>query len=91
MAELLRSRLHERGVDTAGSASQIMSIFFNERDACHFYGALRDKQILTSVFVYPAVPSGISLVRFSVYSELTASDIHYIADCIVETIKQMRS
>lgn len=54
----------------AGSASQIISLYFKDEDACRFHGELRKRHILTSVFVYPAFPKGISIARFSVYSEL---------------------
>jgi len=90
MAELLRTRLHEHHIDTAGSASQIISIFFRNEEACRFYQELRDHRILTSVFIYPAVPKGISLVRFSVYAELTERDIHYIADCVIKILRTMK-
>lgn len=89
MAELLRSRLHEHGIGTAGSASQIISLFFRNDAACRFYQAARDQRILTSVFVYPAIPKGISLARFSVYSELTSEDIHYVADRTIRILDEM--
>jgi CAI-1 autoinducer synthase len=89
MAELLRARLNQAGIGTAGSASQIISVFFRNEEACRFYQALRDRRILTSVFVFPAIPKGISLARFSVYSELTEQDIHYVADSTIEVLAEM--
>lgn len=89
MAELLRARLQEEGVDTGQSASQIISIYFSEQNACRFYAELREQGVLTSVFVYPAVPKGISLARFSVYSDLTSDDINYVADCSIAALKKM--
>jgi CAI-1 autoinducer synthase len=88
MAALLRRRLNEAGVSTAGSASQIISLYFKGQDACRFYGELRKRRILTSVFVYPAIPKGISLARFSVYSELSESDIHHTADSVLEVLRE---
>jgi CAI-1 autoinducer synthase len=89
MAELLRSCLHRYGIDTAGSRSQIISIFFKNEDACRFYAELRRLGILTSVFLYPATPLGLSLARFSVYSELQASDVRYVADCTASVLRSM--
>ena len=91
MAERLRSRLHARNIGTAGSASQIVSLFFKDEAACRFYQAARDARILTSVFVYPAIPKGVSLARFSVYSELTAKDIDYVADRTIAILDTMGS
>ncbi len=90
MADRLRSRLHEHGIDTAGSSSQIISIYFKDEEACTFYAELRRRGILSSVFVYPAVPRGMSLVRFSVYSELSDEDVHYVANCAVEALACMK-
>lgn len=89
MAALLRNHFHDLNIYIAGSSSQIISIFFRNEEACQFYQALRERRILTSVFVYPAIPKGISLVRFSVYADLTESDINYIADCAIEILRQM--
>jgi CAI-1 autoinducer synthase len=89
MAALLRSRLHEHGITTAGSASQIVSIFFQNEDACRFYQAMREHRILTSVFVFPAIPRGVSLARFSVYADLTEADIHFIADRTIDALADL--
>lgn len=90
LAERLRAGLHALNVDTCGSASQIVSVFFGpESDACKFYAAMRERRILSSVFVHPAVPAGTSLARFSVYSGLTERDIdHIIASC-AEVLKDI--
>ena len=89
MSALLRERLEAAGYSTSNSASQIISIFFNGDESCDFYGALREQKILTSVFVPPAVPNGISLARFSVYSELTEDDIEYIAHHTINVLRGM--
>src|SRR5205823_3675082 len=68
MGALLAQLLREGGARTNGGQSQIVSLFFKGQAACPVYGALREQRILTSVFVYPAVPMEISMVRFSVYS-----------------------
>lgn len=89
MAERLRTRLHDHGISTAGSASQIVSLFFKDEAACRFYQDARALRILTSVFVYPAIPKGVSLARFSVYSDLTAENIDYIAESTIAIVDRM--
>jgi len=90
MGQLLAGQLAAHGVDTRGSRSQIVSVFFeNPHDACRLYGELREKRILTSVFVYPAVPMGMSLVRFSVYADLGEADIRFISSSTVAALARM--
>lgn len=81
MAEYFRKLLNEYGIDTGPSKCQIVSLNFdNELSGCQLYGELRKNDILFSVFLFPAVPKGTSLARFSIYSELTKTDIEYIAE-----------
>lgn len=89
MAALLRRLLEAEGVDTHGSRSQIVSVYFPGEEACRFYGALRERRILTSVFLHPALPLGASLARFSVYSELDEADVCYVAEVTVDTLHRM--
>lgn len=91
MAALLRDLLEENGICTMGSKSQIISIGFKGDGACRLYGELRKRRILSSVFVYPAVPKGNSLVRFSVYAGLSESDIREIAVAVVESMATITS
>jgi CAI-1 autoinducer synthase len=86
VAALLRSRLNAAGIDTLGSASQIISIKLQGGDAAKLYGALRERGVLTSVFIYPAVQMGVSLVRLSVHAEITESDVDYISTAIIESL-----
>lgn len=90
MAALLRERLHAHNIDTGNGSSQIVSVFFKGEEACRFYEELRRRKILTSVFVYPAVPRGMSLVRFSVYSALSSEDINYTADCAIDILRHLK-
>jgi CAI-1 autoinducer synthase len=89
MAKLLRDRLNAGGVDTLGSASQIIAVKLLGNDAARLYGALRERRILTSVFVHPAVPRGISLVRLSIHAELTENDVNFVAASMLECIDAM--
>lgn len=89
-AETLRRRFHAHGIDTGDSRCQIVSVAFDdERETCEFYGRLRDAGILTSVFLYPATPVGVGLVRYSVHSELTAEEIDATVRCTVDALRAM--
>lgn len=89
-ARLLREGLTRIGVDVSDSKCQIVSMLFDSEDAtCKFYEKLRNRKVLTSVFVYPAIPLGKGLVRFSVHSELTESDIDYVVDAAREVLVEM--
>lgn len=75
----LREGFHKAGIDTGDSQCQIVSITFNgEQTACDFYGRLTEQGVLTSVFLYPATPKDVGLVRYSVHSELTEQEIEEI-------------
>jgi CAI-1 autoinducer synthase len=87
----LSAQLKAAGIDTRGSDSQIVAVFLeSEQDACALYGRLRAERILSSVFVYPAVPRGMGLVRFSVYSDLTEADIDHVAACTTRSVAGLR-
>ncbi len=89
-AEILRERLADAGVDTGDSQSQIVSIMFDsEQAACEFYGRLRDAKILTSVFLYPAIPLGQGLVRFSVHSEFSNREIDQTVASVLQVLNEM--
>jgi 7-keto-8-aminopelargonate synthetase-like enzyme len=91
MGARLARRFEEAGLDTHGSASQIVSVFLHdESEACQLYARLRERKILTSVFVYPAVERGTGLVRFSVYSDVDEADIDYVAACTIEAVADLR-
>jgi len=87
----LREGLNGVGIDTGGSQCQIVSISFsNEQEACEFYGKLARHGILTSVFLYPATPMGVGIVRFSVHSELTEPEIEQIVSSCYEILVEMK-
>jgi CAI-1 autoinducer synthase len=89
MAALVRSRLNAGGVNTLGSASQIISVKLPGSDAAKLYGALRKRRVLTSVFVYPAVPRGVSLTRLSIHAEVTEADVDVICDALLESLDEL--
>lgn len=89
-AETLRNRFHAHGIDTGDSRCQIVSVFFDdEQQTCEFYDRLRKAGVLTSVFLYPATPAGVGLVRYSVHSELTGQEIDETVRCTIEALQAM--
>jgi CAI-1 autoinducer synthase len=90
MGALLRKYLLERGINPGQSNSQIISLYFDEDPlAAKFYGLMRKKGILVSVFTAPAVPRDTSLARFSIHSEVTAEDMLRVAEAVAECIAKM--
>jgi CAI-1 autoinducer synthase len=91
MAALLRAELTKRGVDTHPSTSQIVPIAFHrEADACRFFGALRDRGVLTSIFVAPGVDEGTGVARLSCHAELTPEQVVRAAGVIAESLEASR-
>ena len=90
-ADQLRSLLRARGIETGPAGSQIVSIELPTGDASTlFYHAMKDKGVLTSVFLYPAVALGTGLVRLSVYATLTPEDVVYVADCAAKSMQEIK-
>jgi CAI-1 autoinducer synthase len=89
LAGRLRARLRALGVEPTPSTSQIVSLYRPNEDACTLYGQLRQRRILSSVFVYPLMPKGVSLVRLSVHTYLTEGDVDRVADAVAAAIDWM--
>jgi CAI-1 autoinducer synthase len=90
-AILLRKGLTKIGLDVSKSQCQIVSIDFDSEDeACQFYEKMRNRKILTSVFLYPATPQYQGLVRFSVHSELSFQEIDEVVACTQEVLQEMQ-
>lgn len=89
-AEQLRRILNENGVDTGPSRCQIVSLMFKGEDSvCTLYGKLKERGILFSVFLAPAVPENTGLARFSIYHGLREKDIDYIAENILDVLRSI--
>jgi CAI-1 autoinducer synthase len=85
-----RRQLTEAGVDVSESQCQIVSIFFDdEQKTCEFYGKLLKRGVLTSVFLQPATPAGVGVVRYSVHSELTKHELDRAVSATLEILAEM--
>lgn len=77
--EYLRPRLDELGYNLNGSESQIISLESGtEQQTIQLKEALEARGIFGSAFFAPATPKNRSLVRFSINSKLTQSDLDRI-------------
>lgn len=90
MAALLRTELARRGIDTKPSQSQIVPIAFAlETDACTFFGGMRDRGVLTSIFVAPGVDEGTGVARLSCHAELTPAQVVKVAEAAEQSVAVM--
>jgi CAI-1 autoinducer synthase len=90
MAVQLRQELSQFGIDTGTSACQVVPIEFpSEQQACRFYQLLCDRGVLTSVFIQPAMPVGIGMVRFSTHSDLRPDEVVRVAAAAAEAMDEM--
>jgi CAI-1 autoinducer synthase len=90
MGALLRKLLIERQIDPGLSASQIISLYFDQDPlAAKFYGLMRKQGVLASVFTAPAVPRDTSLARYSIHSDTTPSDMVKVADASAAALAKM--
>lgn len=77
------SRYFREGLSSLGyaisSQSQIVSIMSGpESDTEQLRDALEERNVFGSVFLYPATPKNRSLMRFSIHSGLTRSELDYV-------------
>jgi CAI-1 autoinducer synthase len=85
MGALLRERLTALGIHPEESGCQIVSLkFHTDPLAASFYGAMRDRGVLLSVFTEPAVPKDTSLARFSIHCNISRQDIEKVAQAAAE-------
>ncbi len=90
MAAMLRLELDKRGVDTRPSTSQIVPIAFaRETDACRFFGAMRERGVLVSIFVAPGVDEGTGVARLSCHSELTPAEVKRVAEATHASLTEL--
>jgi CAI-1 autoinducer synthase len=90
MAALLRDELARRGIDTRPSSSQIVPIAFDlETDACRFFGNMRDRGVLVSIFVAPGVDEGTGVARLSCHADLTPAIVKRVADVASQSMGEI--
>ena len=90
MAQVLREEMEIRGIPTGTSRSQIVALqSTSDRLTCELYMELRERGILSAVFLDPAVPVGAGLLRFSIHAHCTRDDMVRTAVAMREALDVM--
>ncbi len=88
MGSLMRDEFRARNVDPGTSGCQIVSVTFPSVPlTCRAYGMLRDRGVLSAVFMPPATPTGTGLLRFSSHANLTSEDVCQAASAVAEVLE----
>lgn len=87
-AAYFRRLLHERGLNTGDSASQIIPVIIGDNTkVLRVSKKLREKGIIAAAIRAPTVPQGTERLRLSVTLAHTREDLENAAEIIAETIK----
>ncbi len=87
-AEYFRSLLHEAGVDTLQSQSQIIPVVIGDNEkAVTVSQKLREQGIIATAIRPPTVPAGSARLRISITLAHHIDDLEHAAKAILETIK----
>ena len=90
MGEYFRKLLLDRNISPGESQSQIVSLMFkSDPVGAKFYGLMRKRGILVSIFTVPAVPKDTSLARFSIHCQITRSDMEKVANATAESLREL--
>lgn len=91
-ATLLRRRLHEAGIDTGESITQIVPVIIgDETTALTLARTLEQKGLLTVAIRPPTVPAGSARLRLALSASHDEADIERLADALTGALKQIRS
>lgn len=83
LAERLRAGLAERGVDTAGSSTQIVpAIIGSEADAMALSERLAAAGMLAAAIRPPTVPAGTSRLRIALHATHSAEDVDALLEAL---------
>lgn len=87
-AEYFRSMLHEAGLETMESQSQIIPIIIGDNEkAVAISQKLRDENIIAPAIRPPTVPAGSARLRVSITLAHLVDDLERAAKTIIKTIK----
>lgn len=81
----MRERLLQEGFDTLNSESQIIPVLIGkESKSIQAKTFLESRGYAASLFIFPAVPKGKSILRFSLCSDITISEVEEIISILKE-------
>ncbi|MEN7972762.1 MAG: 8-amino-7-oxononanoate synthase [Verrucomicrobiota bacterium] len=87
-ADYFRSLLHDAGLDTLQSKSQIIPIVIGDNEkAVAVSQKLRDQGIIAAAIRPPTVPAGSARLRISVTLAHLVDDLEYTAKAIIKAVK----
>lgn len=90
VSEGLRGELLRRGFNIMGSNSHIIPVVIgDDKKSAALKAKLEEHGFMPSVFIYPAVPRGSSLVRFSLCSDVTPEETERLVDCLVAARREI--
>jgi 7-keto-8-aminopelargonate synthetase-like enzyme len=83
----MRKRLEKEGFENLGSESQIIPVLIGKEDkGIQVKAFLEDRGYAASLFIFPAVPKGKAILRFSLCSDITIDEV----DEIISILKEAR-
>ncbi len=85
MATCLRQKLHEAGVATGNSSTQIVPFMVGDNEAALEIAArLRKENIYATAIRPPTVPSHTARLRLALHAGLAREDVHICAEKLIE-------
>ena len=91
-ADYFRSLLHEGGLDTLDSRSQIIPVVIGDNaKALAVSQGLRDQGLIAAAIRPPTVPDGSARLRLSVTLAHLVDDLEHAATLIIEAVKEARA
>jgi 7-keto-8-aminopelargonate synthetase-like enzyme len=90
-SENLRSYLIENDFNILRSNTQIIPVLIkDDKKAAEVQQFLLDNGLITSLFIYPAVPHQSAIIRFSICADITQEDIEIITKLMVAARDKFR-
>jgi 7-keto-8-aminopelargonate synthetase-like enzyme len=86
----MRQWLKEEGFEILGSESQIIPVLIGqESKSIQAKAFLESRGYAASLFIFPAVPKGKSILRFSLCSDITRTEVEEIVSILKEAKKEI--
>lgn len=90
VAERMRRLLNEESFNILGSGSHIISVLVgNDEKSTQTKALLEQNGFMPALFIYPAVPRGSSLIRFSLCADVTDAEVDALVDTLIRARKSI--
>lgn len=88
MAEHVRSRFHDAGLDTGASSTQIVPVMVGDEDRTLKIAARLEEQGLLGIAIRPpTVPAGTSRIRFALSAAHSDSDVERLIEATIDAVR----